>query len=118
MTSKPPSPLLSILCALWTDDSTQGQLVNLFNSQNEHRVSLRAHANQEGDAMTRAFEQSHAAYARKDGAGSKELLNEGRAHQREIECLNAEASAWIFRGEYSVPFKKNLCAHATRRCRP
>ena len=95
-----------MLCALWTDDSTQGQFVNVFNSgsQNEHHVSLRARANQEGDAMARAFEQSHAAYAQKDGAGAKELSNEGRAHQREIECLNAEASAWIFHGEYSVPF--------------
>ena len=54
--------------------------------------------------MARAFEQSHAAYARKDGAGAKELSNEGRAHQREIERSNAEASAWIFRVEYSVPF--------------
>jgi Domain of unknown function (DUF1771) len=68
--------------------------------------------------MARAFEQSHAAYARKDGAGAKELSNEGRAHQREMERLNAEASAWIFRGEYSVHFKKNPRAHATRRCRP
>jgi len=47
--------------------------------------------------MARTFEQSHAAYARKDGAGAKELSNEGKAHQREMERLNAEASAWIFR---------------------
>ena len=56
--------------------------------------------------MARAFEQSHAAYARKDGAGAKELSNEGKAHQREMERLNAEASAWIFRGEHCV-----LCVH-------
>jgi Domain of unknown function (DUF1771) len=54
--------------------------------------------------MARAFEQSHAAYARKDGAGAKELSNEGKAHQKEMERLNAEASAWIFRGEHSVPY--------------
>jgi len=47
--------------------------------------------------MAHAFELSHAAYARKDGAGAKELSNEGKAHQREMERLNAEASAWIFR---------------------
>jgi len=47
--------------------------------------------------MARAFEQSHAAYAHKDGAAAKELSNEGKAHQREMERLNAEASAWIFR---------------------
>jgi hypothetical protein len=52
--------------------------------------------------MARAFEESHAAYARKDGAAAKELSNEGKAHQREMERLNAEASAWIFRGE-SLP---------------
>jgi Domain of unknown function (DUF1771) len=57
--------------------------------------------------MARAFEQSHAAYARKDGAGAKELSNEGRAHQ-EMERLNAEASTWIFRGEYSVPLLKQI----------
>jgi len=47
--------------------------------------------------MARAFEQSHTAYASKDGAAAKELSNEGKAHQREMERLNAEASAWIFR---------------------
>ncbi|KAN0109305.1 Smr domain containing protein [Russula decolorans] len=47
--------------------------------------------------MARAFEESHAAYARKDGAGAKELSNEGKAHQKEMDRLNAEASAWIFR---------------------
>jgi uncharacterized protein DUF1771 len=53
--------------------------------------------------MARAFEEGHAAYARKDGAAAKELSNEGKAHQREMERLNAEASAWIFHGEYSRP---------------
>jgi len=47
--------------------------------------------------MARAFEESHAAYARRDGAGAKELSNQGKAHQKEMERLNAEASAWIFR---------------------
>jgi hypothetical protein len=49
--------------------------------------------------MARAFEESHAAYAHKDGAGAKELSNEGKVHQKEMDRLNAEASAWIFRGE-------------------
>jgi len=51
--------------------------------------------------MARSFEESHAAYARKDGAAAKELSIEGKAHQKEMERLNAEASSWIFRGEYS-----------------
>lgn len=54
--------------------------------------------------MARAFEQSHAAYVRKDGMVGKELAKEGKAHQREMERLNAEASAWIFRGEYPKCF--------------
>lgn len=52
--------------------------------------------------MARAFEESHAAYERRDGAGAKELSNQGKAHQREMERLNAEASVWIFRGESDV----------------
>lgn len=51
--------------------------------------------------MARAFGESHAAYARKDGAAAKELSNEGKAHQKEMDRLNGEASEWIFRGEYS-----------------
>jgi len=47
--------------------------------------------------MARAFDQSHAAYARKDRAAAKELSNEGKAHRKEMERLNAEASTWIFR---------------------
>ncbi|KZT10608.1 Smr-domain-containing protein [Laetiporus sulphureus 93-53] len=46
--------------------------------------------------MARCFEESHAAYARKDGARAKELSIEGKAHQREMERLNAQASEWIF----------------------
>lgn len=41
---------------------------------------------------------------RKDGVAGKELSNEGKAHQREMERLDAEASAWIFRGEYAKYF--------------
>jgi hypothetical protein len=69
--------------------------------------------------MARSFEQSHTAYAQKDGAAAKELSNEGKAHQREMERLNAEASAWIFRGEYhSVPFFRRPCFNMPRRRRP
>lgn len=60
--------------------------------------------------MARAFEQSHAAYARKDGAAAKELSNEGKAHQSEMERLNSEASAWIFRGEYCILFLLPPCS--------
>ncbi|KIP11519.1 hypothetical protein PHLGIDRAFT_17924 [Phlebiopsis gigantea 11061_1 CR5-6] len=46
--------------------------------------------------MARAFEASHQAYARGDGAGAKELSNQGKRHQAEMERLNREASEWIF----------------------
>jgi len=57
--------------------------------------------------MAHGFEQSHAAYERKDGMAAKELSSEAKEHQREMDRLNAEASAWIFHGEYFVPL---LCS--------
>ena len=52
--------------------------------------------------MVRAFEQRHAAYARKDRVAARELSNEAKVHQREMERLDAEASALIFRGEHCM----------------
>jgi len=43
--------------------------------------------------MARAFELSHGAYADGDGARAKELSNEGKAHQREMERLNAKQAS-------------------------
>jgi hypothetical protein len=62
-------------------------------------MSLRARANEEGDKMAKCFEDSHEAYARKDGALAKELSNQGKEHKRKMEELNAQASAWIFKSE-------------------
>jgi len=72
---------------------------NQVNQHNEHYVSLRAQANREGDAMARCFQESHEAYSRGDGAKAKELSNEGKEHQRNMEKLNKQASDWIFVGE-------------------
>ncbi|CCM05698.1 uncharacterized protein FIBRA_07930 [Fibroporia radiculosa] len=72
------------------------QDVKQQNQQNEHYRSLRARASEEGAKMGECFEESHAAYARRDGALAKELSVKGRAHQREMERLNAQASEWIF----------------------
>ncbi|KAG2148594.1 hypothetical protein BD769DRAFT_1345237, partial [Suillus cothurnatus] len=74
---------------------------NQGNQQNEHYTSLRAKANQEGDAMAKCFQQSHEAYSRREGALAKELSEKGKKHERTMEALNAEASAWIFRGMLS-----------------
>jgi hypothetical protein len=76
----------------------QGQDQNQINQHDERYVSLRAQANQEGDAMARCFQQSHEAYTRGDGAGAKQLSNEGREHQHKMESLNKQASDWIFVG--------------------
>ena len=50
--------------------------------------------------MARSFDEAHRAYAGGDGARAKELSNAGKAAQREMERLNEEASAWIFRGAW------------------
>lgn len=62
-------------------------------------MALRAKANECGDLMARCFQESHEAYSRGDGARAKELSGQGKQHERTMESLNAEASAWIFRRE-------------------
>ena len=73
-----------------------------MNHENEHYKSLRARANEEGDAMAKCFEESHQAYSQGDGALAKELSNKGKQHQAEMERLNKEASEWIFTGACSL----------------
>ena len=69
-----------------------------MNQHNEYYVGLRARANAAGDEMARNFDEAHKAYERGDGARAKELSNAGKAAQKEMERLNEEAAAWIFRG--------------------
>jgi len=61
-------------------------------------VNLRAKANQQGEEMTKCFKQSREAYERRERALAKELSEKGKQHERTMKTLNAEASAWIFRG--------------------
>ncbi|KAG6375406.1 DUF1771-domain-containing protein [Boletus reticuloceps] len=70
---------------------------NQINQHDEHYMALRAKANERGDMMAQCFQQSHEAYGRRDGARAKELSEQGKQHERTMENLNAEASAWIFR---------------------
>ncbi|TFK94557.1 DUF1771-domain-containing protein [Polyporus arcularius HHB13444] len=70
---------------------------NQVNQHNEHYVGLRARANAAGDEMARNFDEAHKAYESGDGARAKELSNAGKAAQQEMERLNEEAAAWIFR---------------------
>ncbi|TFK54249.1 DUF1771-domain-containing protein [Heliocybe sulcata] len=69
---------------------------NQINQQNEHYVSLRDRAREEGAQMAKCFEESKAAYSSGDGARAKELSNEGHRHEAEMHRLNAQASEWIF----------------------
>lgn len=69
-----------------------------MNQSNPHYTALRARANEEGDQMAKAFEESHQAYANGDGARAKELSNKGKQHKAEMEKINREASEWIFIG--------------------
>jgi hypothetical protein len=66
----------------------------------EDAASLRARANQAGDAMGRAFEDSHAAYARRDGKQAKLLSEEGKKWKAEMEELNWRASEMVFAGAH------------------
>jgi hypothetical protein len=70
------------------------------NQHDAHYMELRSRARQEGDAMARAFDESHAAYAAGDGARAHELSEQGKRHQHDMERLNGEASQWIFVSEW------------------
>jgi len=70
---------------------------NQVNQHEGHYTALRTKANEHGDLMARCFQESHEAYNQGDHARAKELSAEGKQHERKMESLNAEASAWIFR---------------------
>ncbi|KAG8957946.1 hypothetical protein FRC03_009667 [Tulasnella sp. 419] len=78
---------------------------------NEHYKSLREQARLEGDQMAKAFADSKVAYQAGDGAKAKELSNEGKAHQKEMERLNKEASDWIFKENNRELPKNELDLH-------
>jgi len=59
--------------------------------------------------MARCFEQSHEAYAQGDGAGAKQLSNQGHEHRHKMESLNKQASDWIFVGtRVEAAFRLNV----------
>ncbi|KAJ8077120.1 hypothetical protein PM082_001548 [Marasmius tenuissimus] len=69
---------------------------NQVNQAHPHYTDLRKRANEEGDQMAKCFQESKEAYAKGDGAGAKQLSNEGKEHQSKMESLNKQASDWIF----------------------
>ena len=84
---------------------------NLVNQSDPYYLDLRARANKEGDAMARAFDESHRAYTSGNGARAKELSNEGKAHQRQMEEFNKKAADWIFVGAWLVLMGVDSSAH-------
>lgn len=49
--------------------------------------------------MARCFRESQEAYRSGDGGRAKDLSNEGKRHQADMDRLNKEASDWIFERE-------------------
>ncbi|KAJ5793765.1 hypothetical protein N7457_000364 [Penicillium paradoxum] len=58
---------------------------------------LRDLARQEASKRGQCFAQSQEAYSNGDGAGAKQLSEEGKAHGRKMEAYNKQASEFIFR---------------------
>ncbi|EKV06241.1 Smr protein/MutS2 C-terminal [Penicillium digitatum] len=58
---------------------------------------LRDLARQEASKRAQCFSRSKEAYSNGDGAGAKQLSEEGKAHGRKMEEYNKQASEFIFR---------------------
>ncbi|PLB43537.1 DUF1771-domain-containing protein [Aspergillus steynii IBT 23096] len=58
---------------------------------------LRDLARQEASKRGSCFQRSQEAYSNGDGAGAKELSEQGKAHGRKMEEYNRQASEFIFR---------------------
>jgi hypothetical protein len=46
--------------------------------------------------MSRCFDEAHRVYDSGDHARAKQLSNEGHAHQKKRDEINAKAADWIF----------------------
>ncbi|KAJ5135478.1 uncharacterized protein N7515_004756 [Penicillium bovifimosum] len=73
-----------------------------FNHENSSEAEaeydrLRDLARQEANKRGQCFSRSKEAYASGDGAGAKQLSEEGKAHGRKMEEYNRQASEFIFR---------------------
>ncbi|KAI1106924.1 Smr domain protein [Jackrogersella minutella] len=58
---------------------------------------LRGLAREEAAKRNSCFDRAHQAYERGDGAGAKELSNEGKRHAAKMDEYNKQASEYIFR---------------------
>jgi len=67
------------------------------NQENTYYIDLRGRASREGDTMARCFRESQEAYQGGNRARAKQLSDEGKAHRKNMEALNALASERIFK---------------------
>lgn len=67
-------------------------------SSHQEYEAMRNEANRHGDMMSQCFSQSQQAYDADDHGRAKELSNEGKHHQQQMEELNERCSAWIYHG--------------------
>jgi len=65
-------------------------------SSHQEYEAMRNEANRHGDMMSQCFSQSQQAYDADDHGRAKELSNEGKHHQQQMEELNERCSAWIY----------------------
>ena len=61
-------------------------------------MSLRSQAHEEGEKMAKCFHDSHEAYNQGDHALAKDLSEQGKEHEANMDRLNKQASDWIFVG--------------------
>ena len=83
-----------------------------MNQSNEQYKALRARANEEGDAMAKAFEESHQAYAGGDGALAKELSNKGK----KLNGGRQFPTSQTYRSQNYVPHKEAADDTAVNPC--
>ncbi|KAH6624281.1 hypothetical protein B0J18DRAFT_427800 [Chaetomium sp. MPI-SDFR-AT-0129] len=76
-----------------------GRAFNHSSSQDSEAEydRLRDLARAEADKKKSCFDRAHEAYERGDGAGAKELSDEGKRHQQKQADYNKQASEYIFR---------------------
>ncbi|KAK7702078.1 hypothetical protein SLS64_009939 [Diaporthe eres] len=63
---------------------------------------LRDLARAEASKRNSCFDRAHEAYEQGDGAGAKQLSNEGKSHAAKMEQYNKQASEYIFRANNST----------------
>ncbi|KAK0219045.1 hypothetical protein IW262DRAFT_1317905 [Armillaria fumosa] len=69
---------------------------NQQDQSNEYYIDLRARAYREAEAKARCFSERHEAYDRGDRAAARDLSNQGKFHNQNMQQLDKEASDWFY----------------------